>query len=126
MLVRLKGSELGCCLIVDLRPEFLLFGEAPSRILVSTSVPERVKAIAHANGVDALRIGDTIEGELIIQQSRNVLINRPVAVLRECWSGALENLLHIPDLRTDVRQTSRRVWCVRRLSVTLRPPIWPI
>jgi phosphoribosylformylglycinamidine synthase len=78
----------------DLRPEFLLFGEAPSRILVSTEAPDRVAAIAKTNDVAALRIGDTIEGELIIQNRDTLLINRPVALLRERWSGALENLLH--------------------------------
>jgi phosphoribosylformylglycinamidine synthase subunit PurL len=78
----------------DLRSEFLLFGEAPSRVLVSTETPDRVAAIAKANGVAALRIGDTIEGELIIQNRDTLLINQPVALLRERWSGALENLLH--------------------------------
>jgi phosphoribosylformylglycinamidine synthase II len=78
----------------DLRPEFLLFGEAPSRILVSTAEPELVQAVAKANGVAALRIGDTIEGELIIQNRDTPLINRPIGALRERWSNALENLLH--------------------------------
>jgi phosphoribosylformylglycinamidine synthase II len=77
----------------DLRPEFLLFGESPSRVLVSTGEPERVAAVAAAHGVAALKIGDTIEGELIIQNRDTTLINQAVAILRERWSGALEQLL---------------------------------
>jgi phosphoribosylformylglycinamidine synthase len=78
---------------VDQRSEFLLFGEAPSRILISTADPDRVTAIAANFGVEALRIGDTIEGELVIRNRDSVLIDRPVASLRERWAGALEALL---------------------------------
>jgi phosphoribosylformylglycinamidine synthase len=72
------------------RPEFLLFGEAPSRILISTSDPAGVARIAAKFGVEALQIGDTIEGELVIRNEDSVLIDRPVAALRERWSSALE------------------------------------
>jgi phosphoribosylformylglycinamidine synthase subunit PurL len=78
----------------DLRPEFLLFGESPSRILISTAEPDRVAEIAAANRVAALKIGDTIEGELIVQNRDITLINRPVVILRERWADALEKLLH--------------------------------
>jgi phosphoribosylformylglycinamidine synthase len=75
------------------RPEFMLFGEAPSRILISTAEPDRVMAIASHFDVETLRIGDTIEGELVIRNEDKVLIDRPVAALRERWAGALEFLL---------------------------------
>jgi phosphoribosylformylglycinamidine synthase len=78
----------------DLRPEFLLFGESPSRILVSTAEPDRVAEIAAANRIAALKIGDTIEGELIIQNRDITLINRPAVILRERWADSLEKLLH--------------------------------
>jgi phosphoribosylformylglycinamidine synthase len=45
----------------DLRPEFLLFHEGPSRVLVSTAHPARVASIAARHGVDALYVGITIE-----------------------------------------------------------------
>jgi hypothetical protein len=78
---------------VDLRPEFLLFGESPSRILVSTASPDRVAAIAATFGVEALRVGDTIEGNLVIRNRGQVLIDSPVGPLRHLWAGALESLL---------------------------------
>jgi phosphoribosylformylglycinamidine synthase len=77
----------------DLEPEFLLFGESPSRILVSTTNPDGVQAIAAKAGVPVLRIGDTIEGELVIRNRDTVLIDRPIASLRERWSDALQALL---------------------------------
>jgi phosphoribosylformylglycinamidine synthase len=77
----------------DLRPEFLLFGESPSRILLSTSDPDRVQAIAREMGVPALRIGDTIEGELVIRNRKSLLIERPIPPLRERWATALERNL---------------------------------
>ena len=77
----------------DLRPEFLLFGESPSRILVSTADPEGVQAITAKAGVPVLRIGDTIEGELVIRNRNTLLIDRPIASLRERWSSALQALL---------------------------------
>src|SRR4029077_3883139 len=43
------------------RIEFLLFHEGPSRILVSTSQPENVLAIAKTNGIEAPRIGVTMK-----------------------------------------------------------------
>src|SRR6185437_7405619 len=43
-----------------LRPEFALFHEGPSRILISTAVPEAVEQIARKYDVDALRIGVTM------------------------------------------------------------------
>jgi phosphoribosylformylglycinamidine synthase len=77
----------------DLRAEFLLFGESPSRILISTANPSRVQAIASESGVPLLRIGDTIEGELVIRNRDTLLLDRPTASLRERWANALEALL---------------------------------
>jgi phosphoribosylformylglycinamidine synthase len=89
------GNKIGARVQVDsdLRPEFLLFGESPSRILVSTANPDGVLAIAANAGVPVLRIGDTIEGELVIRNRDTLLIDRPIASLRERWSGALQALL---------------------------------
>ena len=109
----------------DLRPEFLLFGEAPSRILVSTASPEGVQAIAANAGVPALRIGDTIEGELVIRNRDTLLINRPIASLRERWSGALQKLLQSRTVKRCSTNFTKSV-ASSPFSVTLRPPIWPI
>jgi phosphoribosylformylglycinamidine synthase len=61
----------------DIRPEFLLFHEAPSRVLISTAEPERVAAIAAAHGVEALPVGVTIEKGLQIRVRGELLLTWP-------------------------------------------------
>jgi phosphoribosylformylglycinamidine synthase len=41
-------------------PEFVLFHEGPSRVLISTADPDTVASIAASHGVEALRVGVTI------------------------------------------------------------------
>src|SRR5205085_11741716 len=88
------GNRIGARVNLDsdLRPEFLLFGESPSRILLSTNDAAGIAKIAAQHNVVALQIGDTIEGELIINNRDLELINQPIAPLRAAWSGALEQL----------------------------------
>jgi phosphoribosylformylglycinamidine synthase len=50
-----------------LRPELMLFHEAPSRVLISTAEPDRVAAIAARHGVEAPRVGTTIKEGLEIR-----------------------------------------------------------
>src|SRR5437879_12218967 len=50
----------------DLRPELLLFHEAPSRVLISTAEPERIVEIAARHSVEAVHIGSTVAGRLAI------------------------------------------------------------
>ena len=76
------------------RPEFLLFHEAPSRILVSTSQPENVLRIAAENGVEALRIGVTMKEWLRIDSDSDTLVNCDLAELRQPWQTSLERMLH--------------------------------
>jgi phosphoribosylformylglycinamidine synthase len=78
----------------DLRPEFALFHEGPSRILISTSEPEKIRAIADEFNVEAVTIGVTIEGRLQITNRSNVLVDSELTVLREPWQNSLEHLLH--------------------------------
>lgn len=73
-----------------LRPEFLLFGEAPSRILVSTTDPSRIQTIAGKNGVPAIVLGGTMEGRLTVSNRNLPLIDVEVDALRRLWAGALE------------------------------------
>jgi phosphoribosylformylglycinamidine (FGAM) synthase-like enzyme len=62
-------AETGALLDLDstMRPDFLLFHEAPSRVLISTAEPDKVAAIAARHGVEALRVGVTIEEGLEIR-----------------------------------------------------------
>ena len=78
----------------DLRPELALFHEGPSRILVSTTVPEDVRRIARAHGVEALRIGVTMKGRLRIGNGSMTWIDSEVGPLRQVWENALESPVH--------------------------------
>jgi phosphoribosylformylglycinamidine synthase len=73
-----------------LRPEFLLFHEGPSRILISTDRPEEVLSIAAGHGVEALAAGTTVRGRISIRNRGVTLIDCEVRPLRESWAGALE------------------------------------
>ena len=80
----------------DLSPEFLLFHEGPSRILLSTEHPEKVEQIARECGVRADRIGVTIRGQIEIGNRSETLIASPIADLRAAWENSLEHMLHRP------------------------------
>ena len=80
----------------DLRPEFLLFHEGPSRILVSTE-PEEVMKIASKYGVEAPRIGVTMKEWLRIEQSRYSRCDAAVARLRELVGLRTRDVCCMPD-----------------------------
>jgi len=77
----------------ELRPEFLLFHEGPSRVLVSTARPGEVEKIAARFGVEALRIGQTTKDYLRIHNGSATLIDAEVSRLRQIWEHGLEKLL---------------------------------
>ncbi len=70
--VKLESSE---------RLEHLLFGESPSRILISTAQGERVSAIAANLDVPCLRIGVTMKTQLRIENGSVTLIDCDIAAL---------------------------------------------
>jgi len=78
----------------DLRPEFLLFHEGPSRVLISTADPERALAIARAHQVEACVIGRTQTGRLTIRLRGETLVDAETARLYAAWDRALERALH--------------------------------
>jgi phosphoribosylformylglycinamidine synthase subunit PurL len=82
----------------DLPPELLLFDESPSRILVSTSAPEKIFSTAQRHGIEAIRIGVTLESRVLIRSRHETLIDNPVAKLYDAWASALEHLLQKPVL----------------------------
>lgn len=86
------GAEL--LLDSDLRPEYLLFHEGPSRILLSTSQPDEVQRIAREHSVEAPVAGATVEERLSINNRGTTLIDCEVEGLRRLWEGALEIALH--------------------------------
>jgi phosphoribosylformylglycinamidine synthase II len=72
-----------------LPPVQALFHEGPSRIIISTSEPHRVREIAARHGVEAILCGQTIPDRLSIAN----WIDLPLTTLREPWSSALERML---------------------------------
>ena len=88
-----EGMGASISLDTGLRPEFALFHEGPSRILLSTSAPEAVKKIALENNIECLRLGVTMKEKLQINNGSIKWIDCPVERLREVWEKALENLL---------------------------------
>ena len=93
-------SQVGAAIELDseLTPEYLLFHEGPSRILLSTGKPDRVLAIARENGVQALEIGVTLEWRMTVRHRNDILIDCQVSELHDLWSHALEDLLQNPVL----------------------------
>jgi phosphoribosylformylglycinamidine synthase len=91
------GGSIGANIDLDsdLRPEYLLFHEGPSRIVVSTQNPAAVARIATKHGVAAPRIGVTIEVGLVIRNRAASLIDCNLARLSERYHGALEGMLHV-------------------------------
>ena len=76
-----------------LRPEFALFNEAPSRILISTDQPNAVKKVALDHDVGCVEIGATMKERLRIDHHLATWVDSPVDRLREVWENSLEELL---------------------------------
>jgi len=83
------GAEID--LDSDLRPELLLFHEGPSRVIVSTAEPGRIVEIAAKHAVEAIRIGSTAPGRIVVRNKRKSLIEGDVNRFKEGWEKALEN-----------------------------------
>lgn len=90
------GAEIA--LSSELSPELLLFHEAPSRILISTSHPEQVLLAAQKYNIEAVTIGVTLESRVAIRHQTSVLIDSQISELYDRWDKALERLLHEPTL----------------------------
>ncbi|HZU28220.1 MAG TPA: phosphoribosylformylglycinamidine synthase subunit PurL [Bryobacteraceae bacterium] len=74
----------------DLAPEFLLFHEGPSRILVSTSEPGKIVALARDFGVESAVVGVTIKERLQLSNRSQVLLDCAPAAIKDQWQTALE------------------------------------
>ncbi|HKX00685.1 MAG TPA: phosphoribosylformylglycinamidine synthase subunit PurL [Bryobacteraceae bacterium] len=76
-----------------MRPEFLLFHEGPSRVLISTGRRADAEKVAAKFGVEAVHIGHTTKDYLRIQSGSATLIEAEISRLREVWEHGLEKLL---------------------------------
>ena len=89
-------SEIGANITIspDERIEFALFGEAPSRILLSSKEPERIREIALRYNVDCPSIGATMKGRLQIGDGPEMWINVSTSDLKQVFETSLPELLH--------------------------------
>jgi phosphoribosylformylglycinamidine synthase len=92
--VALAECSVGSCgatvdLDSDLSPDLLLFHEGPSRVLLSTTVPEQVAALAARHHVEALVVGVTIETEVVIAQKGRLLGRWEIKDLQAAFEEAL-------------------------------------
>ncbi len=81
----------------ELVPEFVLFGEDASRVLISCDPQnvQRIQQVAGKFGLSAEPIGDTGPDQLEIQVDGKVSVKASVSELREAWANALERALHV-------------------------------
>jgi len=89
------GGGIGAAieLYTHLRPEFALFHEGPSRVVVSTMQPEAIEKIAREKGITCERIGVTMKERLRIDSHSETWVDSPVDRLRGSLEDALERLL---------------------------------
>jgi phosphoribosylformylglycinamidine (FGAM) synthase-like enzyme len=79
------------------RLEFALFGEAPSRILLTTREPDRIHEIALRYNVDCPAIGVTMKERLQIGDEATMWIDIPTTDLKQSFEKSLPELLHTTD-----------------------------
>ncbi len=75
------------------RPDLALFGEAPSRILVSVTDAARAREIAARFRVDCPQIGATMKERLQIGTDRHMLIDLSTSDLKQASETSLTRLL---------------------------------
>ena len=93
------AREVGAAIELNsagLAPEFVLFGEDASRIVIScdhANVP-RIKTLAGKYGISAEPIGETVGEHLQITVDHRVVVSSSVRALRERYESAFEAALH--------------------------------
>jgi len=92
------ANEIGCSVNVSsqgLSPEFVLFGEDASRIVISCDPTDvaRIKEVAGKAGIFAESLGETISGNLEIKVDGRVVMSASISELRDEFEGALERAL---------------------------------
>ena len=78
-----------------LAPEFVLFGEDASRIVISCDPAHlaRIKQVAQKHGIFADQLGETVPGTLDIKVDGQVVVSGSVSELNESYESALERAL---------------------------------
>ena len=100
-----SGFTKGIGMSIDLTsqglpPEFVLFGEDASRVVISCDRYKlnQVQQVAVKYGIGAELIGETVPERVEIRLDGRVVVSAPVSELREWYQGALEKALRAePD-----------------------------
>jgi len=85
---------------LELPPEFVLFGEDASRVLISCdrSSLQGIQQVSGKYGLSAEQIGETVSDQVEIELDGNVVVSAVVKELRDSFEGALEAALQAdPD-----------------------------
>jgi phosphoribosylformylglycinamidine synthase len=89
-------NDIGANVAIDAseRIEFTLFGEAPSRILLTSSEPSRIREIALRYSVECPRIGVTMKRRLQVGDGNSIMwIDIATTDLKQSFETSLPNLL---------------------------------
>jgi phosphoribosylformylglycinamidine synthase len=91
------AGDIGACVSLpeDVRLDALLFGEAPSRIVVSVA-PDDLRTLlelARKADIPATLLGHVAGSDLIIEVGGEPLVRAPVAELAATWRGALPGVM---------------------------------
>jgi phosphoribosylformylglycinamidine synthase subunit PurL len=91
-------------------PEFVLFGEDASRILISCDPQNvgRIQQVAVKYGLSAENIGETVQDKLEIRVAGAVAAAANVSELRGAWAQALERALHVETEERLVPETLQK------------------
>jgi phosphoribosylformylglycinamidine synthase len=92
------SQRMGCTVELSsqgLAPEFVLFGEDASRIVISCDPAnvERIKQAAEKHGISADLLGETVPGNLEIKVDGRTVVSAAIAELRDVYENALEQAL---------------------------------
>ncbi len=81
----------------DLAPEFALFGEDASRVVISCDAAhvKKIQQIALKYSVAADPIGETVPEELSVTLNGTPVVSAMVSELNNAWTHALERALHV-------------------------------
>jgi phosphoribosylformylglycinamidine synthase II len=88
-------NDIGANIAIEAgeRIEFTLFGEAPSRILLTSSEPSRIHEIALRYSVECPRIGATMKGRLQVGDGSEMWIDIAITDLKRSFETSLPSLL---------------------------------
>ena len=96
-------KSVGCSVELSsqtLAPEFVLFSEDASRIVISCDPAHvtRIKEVAGKHGISADVLGETVSGNLEIKVDGHVTVSTSIAELRDMYESALEQALRAEDV----------------------------